>query len=389
MSQTSTNILTANRQWATRPDDERFGSLDDLHTFCTAQRRVAHEVEYDLATLRVEVADTSEDLRLVSPKGTRARFTNWSFGQTCRRLNAPASYLSTLPADLASQALNHGISRADRSEKAAMLVHHTGINSLRAMTSSKYDRIWNADITARLSHLPRFGWQVPPARPAREGQAGTRKATAADVLAGPRWGLSVKEGDDIAPAGLYASDRDMFAFMVDDSHRIQDGSEHGLARGFFIQNSEVGDSSFKLTTFLYRAVCGNHIIWDASGIREIKIRHIGDANARAWARMEVDLREYANASAAGTEQAIVRAKGCLLGHNKDEVLDALFQKGIAGRDQLAESWAIGDQNAATDGAPDTAWGFAQALTRFSQRVPFAAARTQLDRAAGKVLALAN
>lgn len=387
MSQTSTNITTASREWATRPDDERLGSLDELHAKCAHQRNVSREVEYGLSQLRVEVIDN--DLRLRSPTGARARFTNWSFGQTCRRLKAPAAYLSTLRPALAMECLNEGIAAADPSEKAAVLIHTNGVNSLRAMTSEKYDRIWNADVTSRLLQLPRFGWQVPPARPARPNQKGTRKATAADVLTGPKWGLSVKEGDEIAPAGLYASDRDMFAFMVDDSHRINDGSEQGLARGFFIQNSEVGDSSFKLTTFLYRAVCGNHIVWDAQGIKEIKIRHIGDANARAWGKMEMDLRAYANASAIETESAIARAKGLLLGTDKDAILDMLFQRGIAGREQLEESWNIGTLNHMVDGAPDTAWGFAQALTRFSQSVPFAAARTNLDRAAGKVLALAN
>ena len=44
----------------------------------------------------------------------------------------------------------------------------------------------------------------------------------------------------IAPAGIYASDHDMFAFLVNEEYRIDDGSDGGLARGFFVQNSEVG-----------------------------------------------------------------------------------------------------------------------------------------------------
>jgi len=81
------------------------------------------------------------------------------------------------------------------------------------MTSEKYTRIWNWEIADRLNEMVEKGWRVPPARPAMPNQPGTRPATVQDVLDVAGF-LSVNLGDPIAPAGLYASDHDMFAFLV-------------------------------------------------------------------------------------------------------------------------------------------------------------------------------
>ena len=51
-------------------------------------------------------------------------------------------------------------------------------------------------------------------------EKGIRIATEADVLRGAGFGLSIRVGDKIAPAGLYASDHDMFVFMVNNDKRI-------------------------------------------------------------------------------------------------------------------------------------------------------------------------
>ncbi len=53
---------------------------------------------------------------------------------------------------------------------------------------------------------------------------------------------------------LYASDRDVFIFLVDDRNPISfeaDGVKRNLFRGFMVWNSEVGSHRFGLMTFLY------------------------------------------------------------------------------------------------------------------------------------------
>jgi hypothetical protein len=388
----TTNLTAASRQWASRPADERFWNLQDLDAHTRKMRDGAKEAEVNLA--RLKVLDMDGDLRLVSHdstgrQGTPAHFTNFSFGQFCRRLEAPAEYLSRMPSHIAASCLNTGL-MANGGDKANLLLHQNGQLTVRAALSDKYDRIWNADLTNRLANLPQ-GWRTPPARPAFPNQPGTRPATEKDVLESKAGGggLSINVGDLIAPAGLYASDRDMFVFQVNEQNRIKDGTPEGLSRGFFLQNSEVGDSALKMTMFLYRHCCGNHIVWDASQINTVRIRHIGNANNRAWALMGHELNGYAHASAAGIEANIGKAKVLCLGPNKDAVLDMLFGKRISTRKILEASWDAAERNIDQDGAPDTAWGFAQGMTRFSQTVQYANVRTAIDRAAGEVLALAN
>lgn len=90
----------------------------------------------------------------------------------------------------------------------------------------------------------------------------------------------------------------MFAFLVNEEYRIDDGSDGGLARGFFVQNSEVGASALKVTFFHYRHVCGNHIVWVASNVIEVSVRHIGDVAGRFHVQLAESVNKYLNASAA-------------------------------------------------------------------------------------------
>jgi len=380
-------LFKASNQWANRPDDERFASLQELHDAVSTYRGTAREATVPFNTLRVEAQDG--DVKLVGKSNTPARLTNWAFGQLATSVGAPANYMRSLPATLAVQNLNHGLAKTEDRTDRSILFHANGDLLTRAFSSEKYTRIWNSDVTERLLKLP-SDWTVPPARPARQGQKGTRIATVADVLTGAKSGLSINVGDEIAPAGLYASDHDMFVFMVNDDKRISEpGNPDGLARGFFVSNSEVGAASFVITKFLYRTVCGNHIVWGAKQVSEIRIKHIGDADARASMEISGELVKYADESASEDEARILRASQFRLGMTKDEVLDRLFSiKNLnISKQKLNAAYdatVVNDPNV----DPNSAWGVAQGLTRISQDAKFADERVALDRAAGKVLSIA-
>jgi hypothetical protein len=257
----------------------------------------------------------------------------------------------------------------------------------RAVTSTDYKRIWNSEITYRLLELPAKGWKVPPARPARAGQAGTRIATQADCLAASDFGLSIYPGQQIAPAGLYASDHDLFVFLVNEARRIQDG-DGWLSRGFFLWNSEVGAASFGVMAFFYRHVCGNHIVWGAKDVKELRIRHVGADNVRrAFNTLRVDLIKYADRSESEDRAIIERAKTLELGGTKEQVLDRLFKLRIPALTQsIAErAYVETERNYPLDGNPRSPWGIANGITRLSQASSYADARVDLDKAAGKVM----
>lgn len=382
-------LFKANNQWSTRPADERFGSLQEMYDACKHYADTARVARTPYSELRVEAENN--EVQITGKTGQFARLTHWSFGQLAQLIGAPAGYLRDLPATLAVQNLNYGLKHRldDKGDGTAqMLFHQNGSLLLRAVTSEVYQRIWNWEIAKRLISLQEAGWRVPPARPAKEGQAGARPATQEDILDVQMTGLGVKVGDIIAPAGLYASDHDMFAFLINETNRINDGTDQGLGRGFFVENSEVGDSAFKLATFLYRFVCGNHIVWGAKNVREISVRHVGRANSEAWARMAIMVRNYAESSASDVEAQIARARRFEIAAKKEDVLDKLFGLKIGTRKILEASYAKAEENVDIDGSPRTAWGFAQGMTRVSQESEYADKRVDMDKAAGKVIEIA-
>lgn len=352
-------LFKANKQWQTRPADERFPSLEALHKATAAYAETAVEADVRWSELRAEAIDG--DVRLVGKHNQPAVLTNWAFAQLAARVTAPSDYLRRLPATLAAQNLNHGL--ADRGANpdgsAQLLCHMNGSLLVRAVTSDKYHRIWNHEIASRLLLLAPKGWE--PAVP----------------------DIRVKAENETA---LYASDHDMFAFLRNPNLTIEEKGRNAGAvyRGVIAENSEVGSGALKLTRFLYREMCGNHIIWGASDVLDLRLIHTGsiDSKMQKW---EVALREYADSSGREEEAMIARAQKAVIADTKEGVLDRLFGVKSLGlsRKQLESSYAAVNED--QDGDARTAWGFAQGITRFSQTIPYADKRNDVDRAAGRVL----
>lgn len=356
-------LFHAHQQWATRPDDQRFSSLPALYEACKAYADTARErANVRLDSLRVENIDG--DVQLVGRGGVPAKLTHWAFGQVCARVGAPASYLRELPATLAAQNLNHGLARrlrdAGQDATVNMLFHLNDGFLLRALTSDKYERIWNWEVAERLLEMQTRGWDV--ARP------------------------TINQGRD--PQGerlpLYASDHDMFAFVCSNECRISEpGNPDGLRRGLIVANSEVGASTLQVLRFLFREMCGNHIIWGAESVTELKLRHVGTIRDRlqAW---DASIQQYLDSSARDDEAIIQAAQRKRIAGTKDEVLDAIFGKRIPGLTRKAIEAGY-DAVQDVDGDPRSVWGMVQGLTRHSQTIPYADQRVEIDRAAGRLL----
>jgi hypothetical protein len=292
---------------------------------------------------------------------------------------------------MTAELINYGLERNGYDGKAARLsfaVRDDETVQLESVTSDRYGYIPNWKITRGLQELERMGWRVPPARP-NGSDPRARKATKDDVLKTKSIsGLSIKVGDMIAPAGLYASDRDMFAFLVNEDVVIDGGKGTGLNRGIFVENSEVGKGAFKITTFLYDAVCGNHIVWGASEVNEISVRHIGDADIRAFLALEDDLSRYAYESCRDTETAIASARKKTLGKGRDQVVERLFGKRWLPKSTFAEAFDRAAELDADRVDPTTVWGMVTGLTRVSQDQAWADERVHIDRVTGRLMAMA-
>lgn len=364
------DLMQASNQWSTRPADECFYSIKQLDAAAKGYRLAAGTAAIPLAGLRA--ADTPNgDLILAGREGATATLTNWSFGQLATVAKAPPSYLQSLPAPLAAECLNHGFKRAAkeaREDKNAVILFAKQDNDrllARAINSERYGRIWNADVTQWLSELEAEGnWHPAPA--AYDGKR-----------------------------GLYLSDRDMFAFLVDNERRIfETAPGGGMSRGFFAINSEVGAASFKILAFLYNYICGNHIVWGAEVLGEINIRHIGDnAEKRAFDGMRLHIRDYANKSRQDDENRLRAAQAFQLGKNKEETVDFLATKlgrkiPLLSGKLLGRAYDAAEQHVDWYGAPNTAYGMAQGVTHIAREIPHNDARNALDTAGGKIMAVA-
>jgi hypothetical protein len=380
-------LFKASNQWANRPPDERFWTVEAMHRACLEYAETARTATIQHSELRVEAREG--DLVLMGKQDIPAKLTNHSFGQLASRAQAPPNYLQDLPATLAAQNLNYGLKAHGRGT-SKLLLHENGGFLCRAFTSDIYKRLWNYKVCEWLQEIP-GEWRVPPARAPyaaadlHPGQV--REATEADIIPGVS---SVGVGELIAPAGLYASDHDMFVFMINPERQIEAGQDRTLCRGFFLWNAETGGVSFGGMTFLFDSVCGNHIVWGAENVKEFRLRHVGAIGSRAPRALKVELRKYADESVSDLEAKIARARTFELGKTPEEVIDAIFKVKSVGatKKQLEGAFKVAEENPADCDNPRSAWGMAQGLTRLSQEGSFADGRVRLDRAAGKVIEMA-
>ena len=369
-------LFQASRQWATRPADQRFGTIEDAYaqSLHYAQHS-AEKTDVLPSTLRT-IAEDGE-VKLIGKKDVAVDLTHYAFGQLASKVGAPAGYLRELPATLAAQNLNYGLAAkfgtaqnpvADVNN-VNILAHSNGKQVIRAITSDRYERIWNHEVLGRLLNFKDAGWDTP---------------IAFEYANGAGWGQPTGEHEKT----IYVSDHDLFVFLVNNKFRLTEkGNDSGLGRGFFVTNSEVGASALKITTFLYRYICANHIVWGAKEVQNVSFRHVGDIR-RKWEGISATLTKYANESASDDEAKIESLKHAILGGTKDGVLDRVFAelRGAISQKVIARGYELAVQHELTDGNPHSRWSVVQGLTRASQETEFGDERVRIDTAAAKLLA---
>lgn len=363
-------ITTASQQWASRPADQRFTSLTEMMARMEYVRD--HSRAVGLSSKAIELIPVGDDHRgmgaiIQGNDETIFHPTHFSFGQLAQLAEAPAGYLRSLPSELSADALNFGLRFKRGVQDIGALLYKDGTTELRAATGPNYGRIWNADIISSLITHVGDGvsgdWRVP-------GEFGR----AVDVT---------KDNTT-----LYASDRDMFVFLADEKHKIEmpnrrNGETGELSRGFFVWNSEVGDKTFGIATFLFDYVCKNRIVWGAEGFKEIKIRHTSGAPDRWLDEVRPALQAYAN-STENTVLDTVRAAQQAKVDNLDDFLSKRFS---LSKNRVA---AIKVAHESDEGRPmETLWDVTTGITAYARGIQHQDERVALERIGGQVMALAS
>jgi len=352
----STNLYQAHKQWANRPADERFPDLESLYNFTNSKRSKSKE---QLRYLRdAKIGHTLDGALILNGNSEPAYFTNWGFGQLCTMIGAPASYLRTLSPDITKNCIQYGLSKSNQLSKILLRENdNNGQNNnlVSAFTSPSYGRIWDADVIERLM----------------------------DAVEGSSWHTpEAKSNNNSENSGLYASDRDVFAFMINNENPVEVGNAK-LGRGFFCWNSETGASTFGLTTFLYNYVCGNHIVWGAEQVQELKIIHKSQALDRFRTYAIPALNRFVeNRSLSDKIKYIaVWAMNRKIGETKEQVLEWFKNKPFT-RTEVSKAW---DTGIAEGEDVTNVWGMVQGLTAYARDMPYADKMVNLERRAGKLL----
>ena len=194
-----------------------------------------------------------------------------------------------------------------------------------------------------------------------------------------------KYGGASAPSGLYASDRDVFMFLIDGGSRLDVGPRAQLNRGFYVKNSEVGASTFELCAFMFNEVCGNHFIYGAQNIKTLSIRHTSGGPAKFDAQALPALMDYTQASVSEDEALIRRAIEYRLPADVAE-LDKLIApfKFTASERRSAVDFAK-----AEEGQCATLWDLIQGFTAYARGFDYMDSRVNLETRAGSLLNLVS
>src|SRR5688572_27617885 len=355
------NALTAHKEWANRPPDERYESVRALHQAALTRRLGTQEHRVATDDLVLEAA-SDDRLALRSSHGLAA-LTHWSFEQLATIAGAPPKYLRSLPASIASSAINHGLRRQPRLQHQ-LYGDTVAPWTLRAVTSPRYARVHHDELASRVLDLMAShpAWHLPLGY--KDGAFGAERV----------------------PSGAYLGDRDMFLFLVDGNRDLDDPTDRtqaGLFRGFILRNSDVGAAALTLDVFLFRMVCGNHIIWGFQHVAGFRRRHMGASIQDAWASSLDGVRAALDADTAGDRTLLLRATSQELGPTRDAVVESAVRRLELSQKQAAEAYTLAEQHETN---PRSIWGFVQGLTRLSQHTPWQDGRYVLDRAASRLLA---
>ena len=246
--------------------------------------------------------------------------------------------------------------------------HSLDTQKLHCLTGKDYGRIWDAQVAKLLIMLYEMGWQVPAA--------------------------SYAARDPIRASTLYASDRDIFGFLVKEDNdsggmNIVDkyGQAHNLNRGIMVWNSEVGNLTFGANYFNYDFICDNRIVWGVNNLQEFKFKHSKYAADRFDFEAQPMLLDYAKITMEDQTRVFEAAMEIEVGKDEKEVMTWLKGKGF----NSAEQKRIIQQGRGDRGGdlPNTVWELVSAGTASARAIPHTDNRLKFEKKASNLLNVAE
>jgi hypothetical protein len=357
-------------QWFSRPHDQRFLNLNDLADHVRARSDSALQNIIDVKDIRVNASMDDPEKLMLAFNDTEVAPTNWSFGQLSSLSGAPAGYLRKLPSAIAGINLQYGLQNL-RTENAKLYYNE---NQLLAATGVEYGRVHDHELVSAVQRIAGNGvsdtrWKIPGAIDWANGTYNPFVDPTLDTTT------------------LYASDRDVFMFLVDDTHpidigKLPNGDPDLVFRGFYVWNSEVGSKTLGISTFLLRGVCQNRNIWGQQDKQSMTIRHSKNAPQRFASEVGPALVEYSNQSELGILVDINKAREAIVATTDDDRVEFLGKNGFSAKQAKKIIDTVIQEE---DTKPRSVWDFVQGITAVARTIKNTDDRLDLERAAGKLM----
>ncbi|TIM08166.1 MAG: DUF932 domain-containing protein, partial [Mesorhizobium sp.] len=277
------------------------------------------------------------------------------------------------PAPLAAINLQHGLLN-HRVEQVKTLEIENGRLELRAVTGPDYGRIFDSELLDAVQTIAGNGtgdtrWKVPGVLDWSTGIYNPHVDISRDTTT------------------LYASDRDVFVFLVDDLNpieagRLPNGEPDLYFRGFYCWNSEVGARTLGIASFYLRAVCQNRNLWGVEDFEEITIRHSKYAASRFALEAEPALIQFADSSPMPFVNGIKTARQRIVARDDEDRQSFLRKRGFS----KSETTKIIDSVLLEEGRPpESIFDFVQGITRIARDKPHQDVRLDMEGKAKKLL----
>lgn len=353
-------LTIAQRQLFTRPPEEHFQDLPTLRADAVGQK--VRSATVDARDTDILVCEDGESVRFGD---VQLRLSHYSLAQLAGMARVPMPLLERLDVPTRVQVLNQTLPRNRRYRTALV-----DGGSMRCLTSDRYERVWDADIIGEIERWLLSSGFVPAKPTINTDDRGTN-------LMGNN-----------KPA-LFRSDRDSFFFFYGEKSSGEDGFG-GLRKGVVVYNSEVGAKSFGFSTFYFREMCSNFLIWDATGVKARRARHTG-AVIGVVREFREDLQQVGAVLTTAELDAFEQARTVRFvpegASEREQAIRRLVREF-----RLAEA----DATAAADlvRAPEnpgefSVWGVVNGITSAAKTMAYAGDRADFSTVAGEVLASAT
>lgn len=369
-------IGTVSAQWASRPDDQKFLDLSSLKAQVGAWRAASGTKEIVPKQLVLKHDAKNPEALTLEVDGMPAAMTHFGFQQLAWAAKTPADYMRRLPPALAAVNVNYGLKAAQQKALSAYVMAGESA-TLRGITSPTYGRIYDEDVVDAVMKIAGNGtsdtrWKVP-------GCIDWRSAH----------GVSYNPMVDITKENttLYASDRDIFLFLVDDMNPIEvgklpSGDPDLMFRGFYVWNSEVGQRTFGVATMYLRGVCQNRNLFGVEQFNETVFKHTSGAPEKFLTMAAPALQSFTEGSTTKLVEGVKAAKAAKVSNTDEERVEFLAKFGFSEK----QAQALIYRSVAEEGrSPVSVWDHAQAISAQARQEPLQEKRLAMEQVAGKML----